>query len=103
MSGPIGPHEAQIRALRESRHEQRQKAALAKISAKPEPKAVKARVMANAQSNSAASSNAPESNKREKSNRRAQPHTRSVPAFDKAAYQRELMRKRRAAAKATAK
>lgn len=100
MSGPIGPHEAQIRALRESRHEQRQKAALAKISAKPE-KVAKARALSNApESNKRRESNKrPESNRRVESNMVAESNAPDAP-FDRAAYQRDLMRKRRAAAKA---
>lgn len=86
-----GPREAQLRAMRERRHEERQKRStvLAKLEAKA-AKVAKAKALVVSQpalANAVANTNSPTYQSRDADTRRA--------------YQRDLMRKRRAAAKAT--
>jgi hypothetical protein len=80
MTGKV----AELRALRERRHEERKNRATAKPAKSKTAKAIQTEL-----------SNIPAS----KSNAPAQSNSASAP-FDKTAYQREYMRKRRAKAKA---
>ena len=80
MRAKLGPREARLREMRERQHEERQK----RPQMEPEARAAKV-ALAKALSNT--------------SNTPPQSNSKSAP-FDKTAYQREYMRKRRAKAKA---
>ena len=84
MAGKIGPKEAGLRSMRERRAEGNAQSAKPRAAKSNTVKAVRAE-LSNIQSN--------------KPNAAAQSNSASAP-FDKTAYQREYMRKRRAKAKA---